>query len=119
MEAIYNYETNMLSDILSYICDNAADIDFELPTDELYEKLYDELWAEDSVTGNGSEDGYGLTEDKAELYLIGNRKLFIEAANEFGEPLATYVENPIRADITIRCYMLSQILSECIEMFKK
>lgn len=113
---MYNYEEAMRHDILSYIGEN--DVDLSADTEELCEQLYDELWAEDSITGNGSENGYADANVLWE-YLKDNRELFVEAATEFDSSLDVFATNPVAADATIRCYLLSQVICEIVEDLKK
>lgn len=88
--------------------------------DEVYEELYDELWIEDSVTGNAS-GSYTFSTWKAEENLCHNMDLLQEACAEFCcEPNLDSAE---WCDVTIRCYLLgeclSAVLDECVEEFEQ
>ena len=118
----YNYLDHEIEDVISYLKDNWSSDQIEQLRQEqendpesLEEKLYDELWTADSVTGNGS-GSYTFNASKAEEYLCHNLPLLGEALAEFGEENATkYLNDPETADVTIRCYLLSQAISEAVE----
>ena len=86
--------------------------------DELYDWLYDELWAHDAITGNGT---YGFApEDMCEEYVGTNLGLYFEAAREFddfptGDTPWVYKNPAKHMDATIRCYLLG----ECIDKVLK
>ena len=109
---IYDYLNAMTDDILEYL-ENLSDEELK---DLNEERLYDDLWAEDSVTGNGS-GSYWFSDYKAREALFGNNSLFIEAANSFDEPLDTYVQSPKAADVTIRCYLLGEAIDRALNIF--
>jgi hypothetical protein len=73
----YDYRKALMSDIKAYIRENG----FE---NKGYYELYDLLWVEDSVTGNGS-GSYTFNRCQAKEYLKGNLMIELEdALNEFG-----------------------------------
>lgn len=117
----YNYLDHEIEDVISYLKDNWNSDQIEQLRQEqendpesLEEKLYDALWAADSVTGNGS-GSYTFNTNKAEEYLCHNLSLLGKALEEFGEENATkYLNDPEAADVTIRCYLLSQAISEAV-----
>lgn len=109
----YNYRQEMKQDILNYINSNITLEDWEF-RDDIEDYLYNELWAENSITGNGGN--YYNTESYCESYLAYNLDLMMEACEEFcvdmkillqhyhDENLARYL------DCTIRCYLLGEVL---------
>lgn len=108
----YNYYNALKEDIKNYIEENSIDINRD--KDKLYEELFDKMWIEDSITGNGS-GSYTFNTYQAEEYICHNLDLFREAMEEFGDK--TIPIDKIDAeyiDVTIRCYLLSQVLSEVI-----
>lgn len=113
---MYDYREAMKENIMIYIEEN--DIDLSADAEELCEQLCDELWAVDSVTGNGSKSGYADADVLWE-YLKDNRVLFVEAATELDSSLNEFATNPVAADATIRCYLLSQVICEVVEDLKK
>lgn len=108
----YNYEEEIKNDIRQWLDDNK---DYISSYD--YDDLYDRLWVADSVTGNGS-GSYTFSEYQAEQNLVGNKELLIEALNEFGGDFAKALESSEYADVTIRCYLLGECLSEVLEEMK-
>lgn len=97
----YDYMENMMSDIRKWMEDNdwngnACD-------------LYDALWAEDSVTGNGG-GSYFCDTASAKECVLGNIELLGEALKEFccedkAADILCYGKWEY-ADVTIRCYLL-------------
>lgn len=85
--------------------------------DALYEKLYDECWVSDGVTGNGS-GSFTFNRKQAEEYVLDNMKLALEAYNELGisEQLVKDMNNEDweKIDVTIRCYVLSDAINKAI-----
>jgi hypothetical protein len=88
--------------------------------DDIEEDLNDRLFIEDSVTGNAS-GSYTFNACKAEEYLCHNLDLLGEALAEFGcEPNYITEKNAEACDVTIRCYLLGQAISEVLsEMLEK
>ena len=114
----YNYLEELKSDVRNYIKEVASDyMDCE-DMDELRDELYDNLWDEDSVTGNGS-GSYTFNREKAKEYVSDNMDLMVEAYKEFDsiESLVDDLEalDFETIDVTIRCYLLSQALDEVLE----
>ena len=114
----YNYLEELKSDVKNYINEVASDyMDCE-DMDELRDELYDNLWSEDSVTGNGS-GSYTFNREKAKEYVSDNMDLMVEAYKEYDsiESLVDDLEalDFETIDVTIRCYMLSQALDEVLE----
>lgn len=116
----YDYRQEMLNDINEYIRNEDRiwhlAIEGKLLADEIQNALYDELWIEDSVTGNGS-GSYTFNSYKAEEMLCHNRDLLGEALEEFGYPKDHSKLNDSEwCDVTIRCYLLGEILGEWFRM---
>ena len=114
----YNYLEELKSDVKNYINEVASDyMDCE-DMDELRDELYDNLWDEDSVTGNGS-GSYTFNREEAKKYVSDNLDLMVEAYKEFNS-----IERLVKdlealdfeiIDVTIRCYLLPQALDEVLE----
>ena len=107
---MYNYREAMIDDIYDVLNDyDTRD----------YDTLYDDLWIDDSVTGNGS-GSYTFNRAQAEEYVRGNMDLAYEAAREFGVSEDS-VDRRIAEDdweyldVTIRCYLLSEVLHSVLE----
>ena len=114
----YNYLEELKSDVRNYIKEVASDyMDCE-DMDELRDSLYDNLWNEDSVTGNGS-GSYTFNREKAKEYVSDNMDLMVEAYKDLDsiESLVDDLEalDFETIDVTIRCYLLSQALDEVLE----
>ena len=114
----YNYLEELKSDVRNYIKEVASDyMDCE-DMDELRDSLYDNLWDEDSVTGNGS-GSYTFNREEAKKYVSDNLDLMVEAYKDLDsiESLVDDLEalDFETIDVTIRCYMLSQALDEVLE----
>ena len=114
----YNYLEELKSDVRNYIKEVASDyMDCE-DMDELRDSLYDNLWDEDSVTGNGS-GSYTFNREEAKKYVSDNLDLMVEAYKDLDsiESLVDDLEalDFETIDVTIRCYLLSQALDEVLE----
>ena len=117
----YNYLEAMKSDILDYIREEIDFTEFET-LEELEEKLNDDLWTVDSVTGNGS-GSYTFSRVKAEEYVRDNWDLMREAAEEFCEAELfmkwAFNEEWESIDVSIRCYLLGNAICEALEEIKQ
>lgn len=110
----YNYREAMLEDIQEYCSE--MDIGEWEDKDELEEHLNEELWVADSVTGNAS-GSYTFNRAIAQEYVNDNLDLFEEAASAFGisdeEVGKRFLEQNFEwMDVTIRCYLLADVISE-------
>ena len=109
----YNYLESIKADVKEYINNEITLKDFT-DKEELEQKLNDDLWVEDSVTGNAS-GSYYCNAWKAEEALAHNWDILEEALAEFG-----CEGNPIEkgaewCDVIIRCYLLGQAIAEVLE----
>lgn len=113
----YDYRKEMYGDIEEYIeREFGVAILREMYKEDAYEKLFDELWAYDGVTGNAS-GSYTFNAYQAEEYICHNMDLAVEAYVEFGYDSipANEVFNAERIDVTIRCYLLGEVLNEVLD----
>jgi len=116
----YDYYEAVADDVYAYL--KATTDDFsEYTDDEMYDILYDDLWPEDRVTGNGPY-GYADEEECAE-YVASNLTLYFEAADEFDDwprsgPKWVYTNPAQHMDATIRCYVLGPAIERAMERFK-
>ena len=114
---MYNYLEAVTNDVKDYICRNIDFADYD-DMDELEQQLNDELWADDSVTGNGS-GSYTFNRVKAEEYLAGNWDELADALEEFGDSGVDAFRNGAEwCDVTLRCYYLGQAISAALEDFE-
>lgn len=112
----YDYRQAVRGDILDYIKEHDIKVT-DNNREEVEEFLYDTLFVEDSVTGNAS-GSYTFNTWKAEEYLCHNLDLLAEAIDEFGADAGTYkdcIESAETADVTIRCYLLTECLSSVLD----
>ena len=115
MNERYNYLQSVTEDVREYIQNEIDLSEWKGNRDGLEEHLNDVLWAEDSVTGNGSGSYYYNTW-KAEEALSRNWDLLAEALREFGQDGVDVIERGAEAmDVTIRCYLLSQAIAEALD----
>ena len=120
----YDYLSSVKENVKSWINDNdewKADYADENGKwlrddnrDDIEEDLNDRLFIEDSVTGNGS-GSYTFNTWQAEEYLCHNLDLLAEACNEFGGGVDVLKDGAEACDVTIRCYLLSQAISEVLD----
>lgn len=111
---IYDYKKNIKNDIKEYISDNNIDVNSE---DFSQDELYDDLFCEDSVTGNGS-GSYTFNSWKSEEYICHNLDLLKEAFDEFCCDQDRMFDAEY-CDVSIRCYLLASCLSEVVEELKE
>lgn len=120
MEAnrVYNYENEVRNDVIEYgnewLSYNNETVT-EDNIDEIRDRLYEDMWISDSVTGNGS-GSYTFNRWVAEENLCHNMDLFIEASEEFGSDMARLIEEGAEVmDVTIRCYLFPRFLDEFLD----
>lgn len=109
----YNYLEAVTTDAKQAILDNLNYWNFA-DREELEEIANDELWANDSVTGNGS-GSYWFSTYKAEEALCHNWDILADAISEFGGDVDVLRQGAESCDVTIRCYLLSQAISAAID----
>ena len=106
----YNYYESMKEDIQEYLKEtDCRDCD----------QLYDEMFLADSITGNAS-GSYTFSTYEAEENIAHNLDILKEALDEFGQDYSLALKNGSEwCDVTIRCYLLSQVLQEVLEEEEK
>ena len=113
----YNYFEAVKEDVKSYI-ENDIDIKKALSEagdiDRLKDNLYDDLFCNDSVTGNAS-GSYTFNTWQAEENLCHNMDLLKEALEGFGCGIEYLEKGAEACDVIIRCYLLSSAISEVID----
>lgn len=117
----YNYLAAVKEDVRQAIAENYTPEDYRGNRDGLEEELNDQLWIDDSVTGNAS-GSYYCNAWKAEEALAHNLDLIAEVAAEFGiEPTVSdgYEHGAEWWDVTIRCYYLGQAIAEVLDEFEE
>ena len=109
----YNYFEAVKNAVLDYINENEIKVTTS-NKDELADSLNDDLWTNDSVTGNGS-GSYFFNTWKAEEALCHNLDLLGEACEEFGSTADLLKDGAEACDVTIRCYLLPRAISEALD----
>jgi hypothetical protein len=109
----YNYFEAVKNAVLDCINENEIKVTTS-NKDELADSLNDDLWANDSVTGNGS-GSYFFNTWKAEEAICHNLDLLGEACEEFGSTADLLKDGAEACDVTIRCYLLPQAISEALD----
>ena len=114
---LYDYRSAMYEDIKNAIeeLDGLDAIENKMDScySEVEEYLHDELWTWDGVTVNGS-GSYWFSSYRAQCALIGNLDLLGEAIEEFDADASKLCCDPESADVTIRCYLLGQIIYDVV-----
>lgn len=111
----YDYFAALKEDVRNVVMNDYNYIE-ELKNDRSYfeQRLNDDLFINDHVTGNGS-GSYTFNTWQAEEYICHNMDLLKEACQEFGTDLADIIESAESCDVTIRCYLLNQSISEVLD----
>lgn len=105
----YNYYEEMKKDIKEYLEENR---DYLESNDFNY--LYDIMFLADEITGNAS-GSYTFNTYKAEEYICHNLDLLKDALKEFGDNFNDALEHGAEyCDVTIRCYLLGQVLTDVL-----
>lgn len=120
----YDYKRVITDDVKDWIVNDTDIIEngyMDGRDDDLYNWIYDEVFDEDSITGNGSY--YYGTEEFCSECLSGNFDILYEAAHEFAiddeiNVLIKHYENKDLAryfDCTIRCYLLMDCIYAAVD----
>lgn len=108
----YDYRQAVLNDVRDWLeecgCEY-ADRNWHVK----YDDVYDDVFNENNVTGNG-RGSYTLNAWKAEENLCHNLDLLKEAVEETGGDFAKVLDCAETADVTIRCYLLADVLTEAL-----
>ena len=84
--------------------------------DEVINAVYDDFFNDDSITGNGS-GSYTFSSWAAEENLCHNMDLLKEALDELCGDLNDYIDSAEACDVTIRCYVLGQVVRDVVTEF--
>ena len=109
----YDYRQHVIDDVRDYISNHYTREELKSMADdldELCEKLSDEMWTDDSVTGKRS-GSYTCNTWQAEENLCHNLDLIQEVDREFG---GLDLTSPESCDVSIRCYYLRECISEVL-----
>ena len=114
----YNYLEAMKEDVQEYINNEINLKDFS-DREELEEKLNEDLWTCDSVTGNAS-GSYFCNSYKSMECVLDNMDLLEDMCKEFGVDNDTIGKKFLACewewmDVSIRCYLLGQVIGEVLD----
>lgn len=108
----YDYEGAVLEDVQAAIIERLREgnyVDYD-DLEDAQDEIQEDLWTDDSVTGNGS-GSYTFNTFMAELFLVNNGDLYYDAIDELG---GEYDRSPEARDVTIRCHLLGNAISEAL-----
>ena len=120
---MYNYMESMKKAIKNHLEENYDNNELmemlEDDRDELESNLHDNLWIDDSVTGNAS-GSYTFNRAKAKENVLDNMDLLGEMIQEFCIDAETIGKHFIAEDwewfdVSIRCYLLGAAISEVLD----
>lgn len=116
------YLDQMKEDVLDYIREEEITVTSE-NREEVEEELNDKLWTVDSVTGNAS-GSYTFNSSEAKEYVVENMDVLKEMVSEFDIDAETVAEKFINEeweyfDVSIRCYLLGNAISEVLDEITK
>lgn len=114
------YLEQMEEDVINAIKWNYEKNDWIDNREGLEEKLNDDLWIDDSVTGNASGSYFFNSFKSREMVISDGLDYFKSACEEFCIPSAEIGEKFINEeweyiDVTIRCYLLSQVIAKVLD----
>ena len=117
---MYSYLESMKNDIRE-----AIEYDYDIEEyrgnrRELEDKLNDDFWADDSITGNGCSGEYASSIEEAKSYVMDNIPLLIYAMRDFCVDYDAVGKRFMEEDwhyfdASIRCWMLGQAISEVLD----
>ena len=106
----YNYLEAVTEDVRRCIGDYDARREDEDAAD-YRERLYNEMFIDDSITGNGS-GSYTFNAAQAKEYVLGDFDTVADAYREYGTDLGKDLEDGDweKLDVVARCYCLGEAL---------
>ena len=117
----YDYLGSLIDDVKDYIEENEINIEEKDQSD-----LYDELFCEDYITGNGTFNGYPYFDP---FMIENNMDLFYQAMYEFwyndiNKAIKDYkarggYDEKIYIDWTTRCFLLRDAIAKVYDELKK
>ncbi len=112
---MYDYREAMTEDVKEWIKENIDLTEWTEDREGLEQQLNDDLWTEDSITGNAS-GSYYCNSYNAEESIAHNWDLLNEALDEFGQNNINVIKKGAEwADVTIRCYLLWSVISNVLD----
>lgn len=112
---MYDYREAMTEDVKEWIKENIDLTEWTEDREGLEQQLNNDLWTEDSITGNAS-GSYYCNSYNAEESIAHNWNLLNEALDEFGQNDINVIEKGAEwADVAIRCYLLRSVISDVLD----
>lgn len=116
---MYDYLEQVTADVRDYVEQEIDMSEWAGDRDGLEEKLNNDLWTCDSVTGNAS-GSYTFNRVQAQIYVLDGMDELQEAVNKFGIDSETIGEKFLESDweyfdVTIRCYLLGQAIAAVLD----
>lgn len=112
---MYDYREAITEDVKEWIKENIDLTEWTEDREGLEQQLNDDLWTEDSITGNAS-GSYYCNSYNAEESIAHNWDLLNEALDEFGQNNINVIEKGAEwADVIIRCYLLGFVISDVLD----
>lgn len=115
---MYDYKNAVYEDVKAWIDDHCSEDEIKdnlTRRDEWEEELNNELFLEDSVTGNVS-GSYTFDREEAGEYLAGNFDELCDAIDDFGGDYEYVLRKGEEGcDVTIRCYHLPGAISDVLD----
>lgn len=116
------YLEQVKADVENYIEDNytAEELKEKMEDRDNFEETLDEdLWIDDSVTGNGS-GSYTFNSEKAKEHVLDDIDTVREALKEFCVEADTIADKFLSEDweyfdVTARCYVLGMAIAELLD----
>ena len=113
----YDYIEHMTADVIDAIKERYTDDEIRArlddDRDELAQDLNDDLWTDDSVTGNVS-GSYYCNAWRAEEAIAHNWDLIADMIDEF-DAADILRKGPEAIDVSIRCYLLGQAIDAALD----
>ena len=110
----YNYLSAIKEDVQNFMQWEKITVTAD-NREEIEKQLNEELFINDSVTGNAS-GSYTFNAWQAEENLCHNMDLLEDACNEWGDDLGEVVKRGAETcDVIIRCYLLAQAIAEVLD----
>lgn len=116
----YEYRKAVTADIVDHIRDNIEDYKYMFANRyDAEERLYEILWIEDGVTGNAS-GSYTFNACKAKEYVLSDPDTVAEALRAFCVEAEEVADRFLSLDwkyfdVTARCYVLNECVSEALD----
>ena len=119
---MYDYKKEMREDIINSLSDYftlAELVDALEDSDSLKEKLNDDLWIDDGVTGNAS-GSYFFNSYKSKEAVTDNMDICGDMIREFCDDAVTIGNHFLNEDwewfdVSIRCYILYSVVDELVD----